>query len=174
MEMGCLSHCCPISKRHLQLQYELVHWSRRRWGKPTCISGVGSNRFIKWATTDSTAPNSYVFPNKTKITRLAIPGFWSNAHAPWKSFPIKWRHERAQNFSTEELHFWVPLWHHLMGKTCFHGVKPVFDAARALDQNPGIANLVGENVRIWSSTISCGSFDRAVASHTRYASFKSQ
>ena len=36
-----------------------------------------------------------------------------------KVFPIKWHHERAQNFSTKELHFWAPSWCHLMGKTSF-------------------------------------------------------
>ena len=79
--------------------------------------------------------------NITKITRLAIPGFWSNARAAWKTgftpwkqvFPIKWCHKGAQKWSSlvenfERAHD-VTWWEKL-----FHG-------ARALDQNPGIANL---------------------------------
>ena len=33
----------------------------------------------------STGSYSVAFTNVTKITRLAIPGFWSNERAPWKS-----------------------------------------------------------------------------------------
>ena len=33
-----------------------------------------------------TIPLTMHLINVSKITRLAIPGFWSNARAPWKSF----------------------------------------------------------------------------------------
>ena len=32
-------------------------------------------------------------------------------------FPIKWRHEGAQKWSSLVEKFWAPSWHHLMGKT---------------------------------------------------------
>ena len=47
----------------------------------------------------------------------------------------KWCHEDAQNFSPKELHFWVPSWRHLMGKTSFPW-------STCICQNPGIANLL--------------------------------
>ena len=49
-------------------------------------------------------------------------------------FPIKWGHEGAQNGALSVEKIWVCLrsWRHLMGRIW----------ARALDRNPGIANLV--------------------------------
>ena len=57
--------------------------------------------------------------NITKITRLAIPRFWSNVRS--QILPIKWRHEceRSQKISPERAPFWAPSWLHLMGKTSF-------------------------------------------------------
>ena len=73
--------------------------------------------------------------NITKITRLAIPRFWSNVRS--QILPIKWRHEceRSQKFSPERAPFWAPSWRHLMGKTSFPW-------SSCICQNPGIANLL--------------------------------
>ena len=75
--------------------------------------------------------------------RFAIPRFWQMQTLHGKLvFPIKWCHEGAQNFqpkssifSTKKLHFWAPLWHHLMGKTSFPW-------SACVCQNLGIANLL--------------------------------
>ena len=73
--------------------------------------------------------------NITKITRLAIPGFWPNARAPWKtgfSHQVRsWGCSKRSSFSWKILS--APgSWRHLMGRIC----TPV------LAQTPGIANLL--------------------------------
>ena len=77
--------------------------------------------------------------NIIEIEGLLFPGFGPmrvlHGKQVFPDFPIKWCHKGDQNFSIKELHFWAPLWCHLMGKTSFPW-------SACICQNPGIANLL--------------------------------
>ena len=77
-------------------------------------------------------------PNITKITRLAIPVFWSNVHAAYsmenRFFPSRDIMRALKNGALLLKNF-----------ECTHDVtwwEKLFQGAHAWDQNPGIANLV--------------------------------
>ena len=64
--------------------------------------------------------SDFVQGTNPMLLRLAIPRFWSNARAPWKTgFSHQVTSWACSKFFNKELHFWAPLWRHLMGKTSF-------------------------------------------------------